>query len=75
MANSSDHAVAFAPGDRIELTGEPPDYAFYALTAGDTGTVEFTDSLATVHIRWDRGCQVGIIAELAHMLRLAGESR
>jgi chitodextrinase len=57
-----------APGDRVELTGEPPDYAHYALTAGDQGT-EFTDSLSTVHIRWDRGCQAGIIAELVGLLR------
>jgi len=60
---------SFAPGDRVELTGEPPDYAHYALTAGDRGTVEFTDSLSTVHIRWDRGCQAGIIAELTGLLR------
>lgn len=68
MGNPTDGA-RFAPGERVELTGEPPDYAHYALTAGDQGTVEFTDSLHTIHIRWDSGCRVGIIAELAGLLR------
>lgn len=67
--DSGQHAVTFAPGDRIELTGEPPDYAFYALTTGDCGTVQFIDSQQTVHVKWDRGCQVGIIAELTGLLR------
>jgi hypothetical protein len=57
-----------APGDRVELASDPPDYGRYALTAGDRGTVEFTDSLHTIHVRWAKGCQVGIIAELAGLL-------
>lgn len=66
MANPTD---SFAPGDCVELTGEPPDYEHFALTAGDKGTIEFTDSLGTVHIRWERGCRVGITAELTGLLR------
>jgi hypothetical protein len=27
---------------------------------GDEGTVKFTDSLGTVHVRWDRGFQLGL---------------
>ena len=69
------HASELASGDRVALTAEPPEYASYALAAGDQGTVEFVDSLGTVHIRWTSGARVGIIAELAHLLRKTGESR
>lgn len=71
----SSEAISFKPGDRVQLTDQPPDYAFYALADGDCGTVRFVDSQQTVHIRWDRGCQVGILGELAYMLRKAGDSR
>jgi Domain of unknown function (DUF4314) len=65
----SGEAIIFAAGDRVQLIAEPPDYAHYALTVGDCGTVKMIDSQQTVHIRWDRGCQVGIIAELTCLLR------
>ncbi len=70
-------AVTFAAGDKVQLIAEPPDYAHYAhyahyaLTACDRGTVEFTDSVGTTDVRWDSGVQVGIIAELAGLLRKA----
>lgn len=60
------------PGDRVELTAVSDDYAKFALTAGDTGTVEFTDSLGTVHIRWDSGARIGIIAKSAALIRRIG---
>ncbi len=60
------------PGDRVELTAVPDDYLRFALAAGETGTVEFTDSLGTVHVAWDNGVRVGIIAELAGCLRRIG---
>jgi len=59
-----------ARGDRVELAGRLPDgYSTAALGAGDTGTVEVTDSLGTVHVRWDSGARVGIVAELANLVR------
>jgi hypothetical protein len=39
------------------------------LAAGDCGTVEFTDSLGTVHVRWDSGRRVGIIATERDLIR------
>jgi len=62
------------PGDRVELTAVSDDYARLALTAGDAGTVEFTDSLGTVHIRWDSGARIGITAESAGLIRKFGDS-
>lgn len=61
------------PGDRIELTDVPPDYARFALTAGARGTVECVDSLGTIHVRWDTlpKLRIGIIAEAADMIRPA----
>ncbi len=63
--------IRFAPGDRVELTTITPGYAKFGLTEGQRGTVEFTDSLGTVHIRWDGGQRAGIIAEDATLLRAA----
>jgi hypothetical protein len=60
------------PGDRVELTAVSDDYARLALTAGEAGTVEVTDSLGTVHIRWDSGARIGIIVESADCLRKIG---
>jgi hypothetical protein len=62
---------AIAPGDRVQLIGEPPDFAAYAIKAGARGTVTMIDSQHTIHIRWDNGAQLGIIAELAGLLRIA----
>ncbi len=73
--NRTDDQSELASGDLVELTAEPPDYAFYALSAGDRGIVSFTDSLGTVHVLWENGIRVGIIAEVAHMLRKVGDSR
>ncbi len=35
----------------------------------DPKRAEFTDSLGTVHVRWDGGRHCGIITEAAHMIR------
>jgi hypothetical protein len=48
------------------------DYQRFALTPGDTGTVDFTDSLGTGHIRWDSGARIGITAESAGLIRKIG---
>jgi len=55
--------------DRVELIAVTADSARFGLTAGDTGTVEFTDSLGTVHVRWDSGRRVGITASERDLIR------
>jgi hypothetical protein len=62
-------------GDRVELTGVPDDYLRFALAAGEQGTVESTDSLGTIHVAWDNGARVGIIAEAADMIRRISDAR
>jgi len=63
-------AGPLARDDRVELAGRLPDgYSTAALGAGDTGTVELTDSLGTIHVRWDSGARVGITADLASLVR------
>jgi hypothetical protein len=54
-------------GQRVRLiaSGPPPGpgeirISAGALSPGDEGTVMFTDSLGTVHVRWDRGFQLGL---------------
>ena len=47
------------PGDRVELTAATDDYRRFKLSAGDLGTVLFTDSLGTVHVMWDCGKRIG----------------
>jgi Domain of unknown function (DUF4314) len=59
------------PGDRVELVAVNADYA--RLEPGQRGTVAFTDSLGTVHIRWDDGSRLGIIAEAGDLIRKIGE--
>jgi hypothetical protein len=60
------------PGDRVELTAATDDYRRFKLSAGDLGTVRFTDSLDTVHVMWDCGKRVGIIAEDKELIRTVG---
>ncbi len=56
-------------GDRVELVSVTADDARFGLAAGDCGTVEFTDSLGTVHVRWDSGRRVGVIAAERELIR------
>ena len=64
--------AALNRGDRIELVEVTDDYRRFGLAAGDRGTVEFTDSLGTVHIWWDSvGKRVGITREDAALIRRA----
>jgi hypothetical protein len=65
---------AMNPGDQVELVAITDDYRRFALTPGERGTVEFTDSLGTIHIRWDSGTRVGIIVEAAGLIRKTGSS-
>jgi hypothetical protein len=62
----------FLRGDRVELTAVTDDYLRFAFKIGDRGTVEMTDSLATVHVRWDSGARIGITAESAGLIRKIG---
>ena len=59
----------FRHGQRVELAAVTYGYARFGPTAGQRGTVEFTDSLGTVHVIWDSGTRFGIIAEDAELLR------
>jgi len=61
-------------GDRVELT-DATDYHDFHLSAGDRGQVEFTDSLGTIHIRWDNGRRIGILTQDAGLIRLAPDPR
>jgi hypothetical protein len=67
--NRTDDPSKLARGDRVKLTADPPDYGRFALAAGDRGVVEFIDSLGTIHVRWQSGARVGIIAEVSGLLR------
>jgi len=51
-------------GDRVELifTADP----FTRLQRGDLGTVALVDSLGTVHVNWDSGSALGLIAGEDH---------
>jgi hypothetical protein len=65
--------LAVAVGDRVELT-DASQYSEFGLSDGDTGRVLFTDSLGTVHIRWDDGRQIGIVARDADMISVIPRS-
>jgi hypothetical protein len=61
-------------GDRVELVRLTDDYRPFGLTAGEHGTVRFTDSLGTVHIHWDSGRRAGILAEEHDLIRKVSRS-
>lgn len=61
-------------GDRVELVAVPAgkegqDYAKYGVIAGCRGEVDFIDSLRTVHIEWDIGGRLGVLAEHRNLIR------
>jgi Domain of unknown function (DUF4314) len=61
-------------GERVELVTLTDDYKKFGLTAGERGTVAFTDSLGTVHIRWDSGRRAGILVGEGDLIRkVSGE--
>ena len=47
-------------GDRIELEYTTDPYT--ELAPGARGTVTMIDSLGTVHVRWDSGSTLGMVA-------------
>ncbi len=56
-------------GDRVELAVLTAEYKRFGLSPGERGTVASTDSLGTVHIRWDSGRRAGILAGEQHLIR------
>lgn len=48
-------------GDRVRLIRTSDPYT--DLQPGAEGTVSMVDSLGTVHVRWDCGSSLGLIAE------------
>jgi Domain of unknown function (DUF4314) len=48
-------------GDRVELVHSNDPYT--RLKPGERGTVSLVDSLGTVHVRWDSGSNLGLVAE------------
>jgi hypothetical protein len=61
-------------GDRVELVDVSHDVRF-GLAVGDRGTVEFTDSLGTIHVQWDNGKRIGIIATELGLIRAVSAER
>lgn len=53
------HLVALV-GKRVRLqyTNDP----YTTLRSGDEGTVSFVDDFGTLHVRWDSGSGLGLIA-------------
>lgn len=64
--------LRFRRGQRVELAAITHGYLRFRPEPGQLGTVDFTDSLGTVHVVWDSGKRFGIIAEDAGLLRAVG---
>ena len=62
-------------GDRVELTDASHDDVIFGLAPGDRGTVEFTDSLGTIHVKWDSGKRIGVIAAERDLLSSVAAER
>lgn len=65
------NAADLRRGDRVELTAVPAgsDYEKYGIGAGSRGAVDFIDSQQTVHVQWDSGRRLGVLAEHLGVLR------
>jgi hypothetical protein len=48
-------------GDRVRLVRTLDE--FTRLTPGALGTVTYIDSMRTVHVKWDDGSSLGMVAE------------
>ena len=51
-----------AVGDRVRLEHCSDEYT--ELKPGALGTVNFIDGFGTVHVKWDDGSSLGMIAEV-----------
>jgi hypothetical protein len=58
-------------GDRVELVALPDgqDYESYGVPAGCLGAVDFIDSQRTIHVNWDTGRRLGVLAEHHSLIR------
>jgi hypothetical protein len=58
--------------DRVGLVEVTVDYERHGLAVGKVGTVEFVDSLGTIHVKRDHtGRRVGVVKEDAALIRMA----
>jgi hypothetical protein len=55
-------------GRRVELVHTSDPYT--QLKPGDKGTVQFTDDLGTLHVRWDSGSSLGLVPRKDHWVLL-----
>jgi len=63
--------MKYAKDERVELVHTADQYS--RLQPGDLGTVSMTDSLGTVHVKWDNGSNLGMIEEAGDRIRRAPE--
>jgi len=57
----------FKVGDRVALVHCADEYT--RLRPGEVGTVSFVDSVGTVHVDWDSGSTLGMVAEAGDRIR------
>lgn len=50
----------YPKGTRIELISMDDPYA--PIPSGTKGTVEFVDDMGTIHMKWDNGRTLGLVA-------------
>lgn len=49
----------YAPGTRVVLIQMDDPYT--NLQPGDRGTVKSVDDIGTIHVKWDRGSNLGVV--------------
>ncbi len=59
-------------GDRVELVHTSDPYT--RLTPGTRGAVTFIDDRGTVHVRWDDGSQLGMVAQAGDQIRKVADA-
>jgi hypothetical protein len=62
---------AYKKGDRVRLVACSDPYT--RLTPGIRGTVSLIDDMGTVHVKWDNGASLGMIAEAGDRIEPIGE--
>lgn len=60
--------TAVAVGDRVELVYCSDLWT--TIQPGTQGTVAFIDDLGTVHVKWDDGRRLGLVAEAGDRFRV-----
>lgn len=49
-------------GKRVRLIKMLDDYT--KLKEGDEGTIQYTDDIGTIHVKWDNGEHLGLIPDV-----------